>query len=43
MISVDFVSRSPVGSSKSNIDGLFDIDLAIVTLYYSPPDNIFGK
>lgn len=43
MISVDFVSRSPVGSSKSKIDGLFEIDLAIVTLYCSPPESIFGK
>lgn len=37
------MSKSPVGSSKSKIDGLFDIDLAIVTLCYSPPDNMFGK
>jgi hypothetical protein len=34
-----FVSKSPVGSSNSNIDGLFDNALAIVTLYCSPPDN----
>jgi len=38
-ISVDLVSKSPVGSSSKIIDGLFDIALAIVTLYYSPPDN----
>ena len=43
MISVDLVSKSPVGSSNSKIDGLFEIDLAIVTLYYSPPESIFGK
>ena len=43
MISVDFVSKSPVGSSRRRIEGLFEIDLAIVTLYYSPPESIFGK
>jgi hypothetical protein len=43
IISVDLVSKSPVGSSNKRIDGLFDIDLAIVTLYYSPPESIFGK
>jgi hypothetical protein len=43
MISVDLVSRSPVGSSKSKIDGLLEMDLAIVTLYCSPPESIFGK
>ena len=42
-ISVFLVSRSPVGSSKNNIYGLLDNDLAIVTLYCSPPDNWFGK
>ena len=43
MISVDLVSRSPVGSSRSKIDGLLEIERAIVTLYYSPPDIMFGK
>jgi len=43
MISVDFVSKSPVGSSSSKIEGLFEIDLAIVTLCYSPPESMFGK
>jgi len=38
-ISVFLVSRSPVGSSRNKIYGLLDNDLAIVTLYYSPPDN----
>jgi len=42
-MSVDLVSRSPVGSSSSKIEGLLAIDLAIVTLYYSPPESIFGK
>lgn len=42
-MSVDFVSKSPVGSSRSKIDGLFEIDLAIVTLYYSPPESMLGK
>ena len=41
-ISVFFVSKSPVGSSKNNISGSFDKALAIVTLYYSPPDIILG-
>ena len=43
IISVDLVSKSPVGSSSSNIEGLLEIDLAIVTLCYSPPESIFGK
>ena len=43
IMSVDLVSRSPVGSSRRRIEGLFAIDLAIVTLYYSPPESIFGK
>jgi hypothetical protein len=43
MMSVDFVSRSPVGSSSNRIDGLFAMDLAMVTLYCSPPESIFGK
>ena len=43
MMSVDFVSKSPVGSSRSKIEGLLEIDLAIVTLYYSPPESMFGK
>jgi hypothetical protein len=43
MMSVDLVSRSPVGSSSNRIDGLFEIDLAMVTLCCSPPDSMFGK
>ena len=43
IISVLFVSKSPVGSSSNKILGLLLIDLAIVTLYCSPPDNMFGK
>jgi len=43
MISVDLVSKSPVGSSNNRIEGLLAIDLAIVTLYYSPPESILGK
>ena len=43
MMSVDLVSRSPVGSSRSKMEGLLEMDLAIVTLCYSPPDNMFGK
>mmetsp|Transcript_4565 Transcript_4565/g.6726 ORF Transcript_4565/g.6726 Transcript_4565/m.6726 type:complete len:256 (-) Transcript_4565:436-1203(-) len=35
-------SKSPVGSSSSNISGLFAIALAIVTLCCSPPDNCDG-
>ena len=42
-MSVDFVSRSPVGSSSNKIEGLFEIDRAIVTRCYSPPESIFGK
>jgi len=42
-ISVFFVSKSPVGSSKNKILGSFANALAIVTLYYSPPDNWLGK
>jgi len=42
-ISVDLVSRSPVGSSRRRIFGLFAIDLAMVTRYYSPPESWFGK
>ena len=38
-ISVDLVSKSPVGSSNNKIEGLLEIDLAMVTLYYSHPDN----
>mmetsp|Transcript_3644 Transcript_3644/g.2716 ORF Transcript_3644/g.2716 Transcript_3644/m.2716 type:complete len:104 (-) Transcript_3644:759-1070(-) len=38
-MSVFLVSKSPVGSSRSKIDGLFEIALAIVTLCCSPPDN----
>ena len=38
-MSVDLVSKSPVGSSSNKIEGLLEIDLAIVTLCYSPPDN----
>jgi hypothetical protein len=43
IMSVDFVSRSPVGSSSNKIEGLFEIERAIVTRYYSPPESIFGK
>jgi len=43
MMSVDFVSKSPVGSSSSKIDGLFEMDLAIVTRCCSPPESMFGK
>jgi hypothetical protein len=32
-----------VGSSKNNTLGLLESALAIVTLYYSPPESIFGK
>ncbi len=39
---VDFVSKSPVGSSKSKISGEFANALDIATLYYSPPDNSEG-
>lgn len=42
-ISVDRVSKSPVGSSRSRILGLFAIERAIVTLYCSPPESWFGK
>jgi hypothetical protein len=42
-MSVDFVSRSPVGSSSNKIEGLFEIERAIVTRYYSPPESILGK
>ncbi len=42
-ISVERVSRSPVGSSSNKILGLLAIERAIVTLYYSPPESIFGK
>ena len=42
-MSVDFVSRSPVGSSSNKIEGLFEIERAIQTRYYSPPESIFGK
>ena len=43
IMSVDFVSRSPVGSSSNKIEGLFEIERAIVTRYYSPPESILGK
>ena len=42
-MSVFLVSKSPVGSSKNKIFGSFANARAIVTLYYSPPDNWFGK
>jgi hypothetical protein len=42
-ISVDLVSKSPVGSSRRRIFGLLAIDLAMVTRYYSPPESWFGK
>jgi len=42
-ISVFLVSRSPVGSSRNRIYGLLDKDLAMVTLYCSPPDSWLGK
>ena len=42
-MSVDRVSRSPVGSSRSKILGLFAIERAIVTLYCSPPESWLGK
>ena len=38
-ISVLRVSKSPVGSSNKRIDGLFEMALAIVTLYCSPPES----
>mmetsp|Transcript_27111 Transcript_27111/g.42910 ORF Transcript_27111/g.42910 Transcript_27111/m.42910 type:complete len:144 (-) Transcript_27111:469-900(-) len=40
---VFLVSRSPVGSSNSNISGLLANARAIVTLCCSPPDNSDGK
>jgi hypothetical protein len=43
MISVLLVSKSPVGSSSNKIEGLFEIDLAMVTLYCSPPESMLGK
>jgi len=43
IMSVDLVSKSPVGSSNNKIEGLLEIDLAIVTRYYSPPESMFGK
>ena len=43
MMSVDFVSKSPVGSSSKRIEGLLEMDLAIVTLCCSPPESMFGK
>ena len=43
IISVLLVSKSPVGSSNSKIEGLLAIDLAIVTLYCSPPESMLGK
>lgn len=43
MSSVFFVSKSPVGSSKKRIFGLFDRALEIVTRYCSPPDSWLGK
>mmetsp|Transcript_9048 Transcript_9048/g.15295 ORF Transcript_9048/g.15295 Transcript_9048/m.15295 type:complete len:156 (-) Transcript_9048:494-961(-) len=43
MMSVDLVSRSPVGSSSSKMEGLFEMDLAMVTLYCSPPESMLGK
>ena len=42
-MSVLRVSRSPVGSSRRRILGLFAMERAIVTLCYSPPDNWLGK
>mmetsp|Transcript_41151 Transcript_41151/g.54030 ORF Transcript_41151/g.54030 Transcript_41151/m.54030 type:complete len:189 (-) Transcript_41151:393-959(-) len=42
-MSVLRVSKSPVGSSKSKILGLFAIERAIVTLCCSPPDSWLGK
>ena len=42
-MSVDLVSRSPVGSSNNKIFGLFAIDRAIVTRCCSPPESWFGK
>ena len=38
-MSVDRVSRSPVGSSSNKIFGLLAIERAMVTLYYSPPES----
>jgi len=38
-ISVFLVSKSPVGSSRKRMSGLFESARAIVTLCYSPPDN----
>mmetsp|Transcript_18206 Transcript_18206/g.17327 ORF Transcript_18206/g.17327 Transcript_18206/m.17327 type:complete len:181 (+) Transcript_18206:412-954(+) len=37
------VSRSPVGSSSSKIEGLFEIALDMVTLCCSPPESWLGK
>lgn len=39
---MDLVSKSPVGSSRSNTLGEFPKALAIATLYCSPPDNSEG-
>lgn len=32
-----------MGSSNSSTEGVLESDLAIVTLYYSPPESWFGK
>mmetsp|Transcript_28286 Transcript_28286/g.70986 ORF Transcript_28286/g.70986 Transcript_28286/m.70986 type:complete len:82 (+) Transcript_28286:279-524(+) len=40
---VFFVSRSPVGSSRSKISGSFAKERAIVTRCCSPPDSSEGR
>ena len=39
---VEYVSKSPVGSSNSKTSGELDRALAIATLYCSPPDSSDG-
>ena len=42
-MSVDSVSQSPVGSSRNRIEGLIEVDLAIVTLFCPPLDICLGN